>query len=532
VLLKFQVEVLSSEQKVWALYLSIGNIKSAIRNNPSFHCWVTIGYIPFIKFLNAGHLNGDLQARLFHQSLRVILATLISTGRKGLIMHDAAGAKRSCHPRVAVILAKYTDQLIVNVARLGHSPTSTATREQLGGAHPQPPRTYQWIMAQLARASKIANPQDLQSYVSAARDLGLNGVDRPFWQDLPDYEPNLCIAPDIEHGLLRFYRDHILDWAKNLVGTSELDARFKVLQRIVGTGHFSGAISRLSYTTIQDDKDIQSVLLAAVSGAPNVNMAVMKSLRAIHDFSYISRYQVHSTETVFQLEGFLQDFHATKEVFVEMGAQKNNRGDIVPHFNIPTLACLHEFSLHIPQLGTLPQFCFKIGEDSSQNGRLVPPNLDHHDIKHQMAEMCKVADIEERVQLMDRYITWILPSQRTLLEINAQEEGVSVGPRPDITDQRLRATAILYVLPDLMASVKEFLDGLPVETQDTVNERPIDIWNRLEIRRFSDSDTQRSIQALVVEALPPSAFLPNGQNHCALVNASGAQLDYPRLNGK
>jgi hypothetical protein len=36
----------------------------------------------------------------------------------------------------------------------------------------------------------------------------------------------------------------------------------------------------------------------------------------------------------------------------------------------------------------------------------------------------------------------------------------------------------------------------------------------------------------VVEALPPSAFLPNGQNHCALVNASGAQLDYPRLNGK
>jgi len=387
-------------------------------------------------------------------------------------------------------------------------------------------------MTRLARASKIANPQDLQSYVSAARDLGLNGVDTPFWKDLPDYEPNLCIAPDIEHGLLRFCRDHVLEWVKNLVGASELDARFKVLQPIVGMRHFSGGISHLSCLTIQEDKDIQSVLLATISGATNINMAVMKSLRAIHDFAYLARSQLHSTVNLFQLQDHLQIFHATKEVFVETGAKKNNRGDIVPHFNIPNLACLHEFFLHIPQLGTSPQFCFNIGENSSQNIRSVPLNLDHHDIRDQMAEMCKAADIEERVQLMDRYITWLYPSQRALSDINAQEEGVLVGSRPDITDKRLRTTAILYALPDLMASVKELLDGIPVETQDTVNERPIDIWNRLEIHRFSDTGVQRSVLALVVEALPPSAFLPNGQNHCALVNASEVQLDYPHLNGK
>ena len=167
-LLKIQVEILSSEQKVRSLYLSIGNIKSAIRNDPSFHCWVNIGYIPLVEFLDAGHLNGVLQARLFHQSLRVILATLISTGRRRLIMSDATGAKRSCHPRVAVILAEYRDQTIINIARLGHSLTSTATHDQLGSADSQPPRTRQWIMTRLVRASKIANPQDLQSYVSAA----------------------------------------------------------------------------------------------------------------------------------------------------------------------------------------------------------------------------------------------------------------------------------------------------------------------------------------------------------------------------
>ena len=42
---------------------------------------------------------------------------------------------------------------------------------------------------------------DITVYSKAAAEYGLNGVDKPFWEGLPGYQPELCVTPDILHGL-------------------------------------------------------------------------------------------------------------------------------------------------------------------------------------------------------------------------------------------------------------------------------------------------------------------------------------------
>jgi len=36
----------SGDGKVWPLYMSIGNIKSSVRNRPTFHAWVLVALLP------------------------------------------------------------------------------------------------------------------------------------------------------------------------------------------------------------------------------------------------------------------------------------------------------------------------------------------------------------------------------------------------------------------------------------------------------------------------------------------------------
>jgi len=176
----------SGDKSAWPLYLSLGNIHSSIRNKPSSKCWILIAYIPIPVFIDTGptSLHMALQQRLFHQCLKIILETLKWAGEQGILLSDSFGQQRHCFPRVAAYLADYPEQILINAATSYNSPVTTAGFHELGNATPNPRRTKDWILSHIRQLCQEVDVDDVVGYASAAKQLGLNAVDQPFWSDL------------------------------------------------------------------------------------------------------------------------------------------------------------------------------------------------------------------------------------------------------------------------------------------------------------------------------------------------------------
>ena len=264
----------SGDKAAWPLYLSIGNIKSDVRNKPTKNAWVLIGYLPSVKFEESKSQTA-LQDRLFHQCLKRILRSLINGGRDGKAMSDSVGDVRQCFPRLASYIGDYPEQQLINVAAHNYSPVTIAGLEDLGNAKILPFRTRHWILSRIRRLCARVDPSDIMAYEQAAKEQGLSAVHEPFWEHLPGYQPELCVGPDILHGLLKLWRDHVLKWAKKLVGSEELDRRLRVLQPIVGVRHFSKGLRNLSQWTGREDRELQRFLVAVIAGTPKVDSKSM-----------------------------------------------------------------------------------------------------------------------------------------------------------------------------------------------------------------------------------------------------------------
>jgi hypothetical protein len=361
---KTHLTVHAGDKKAWPLYMTLGNIKSSVRNKPSNNAWILIGYLPVTKFHEREH-NTMLSDRLFHQCLKIILSLLVNPGINGEKMVDSVGEKRNCFPRIAAYIADNPEQALINVASYGSAPMSTATKAELGNSRPSPPRTREWIISRIRHILRCVDPNNFTEYKDAARARGLNGVHKPFWEDLPGYETHLCISPDILHGGHRFWRDHILQWVVNLIGFPELDRCLKLVQPSVGLRHFSKGIGHLTQWTGREDRELQRVLVAVLHWNSKIDTRTMQSLRAIQDFLYLAQYRSHSHETLEYLEDALNTFHETKAIFIRNGSWRGKRG-VIGHFNIPKLAGLHAYLHHIPQMGSSPQYSSEITETLHQ----------------------------------------------------------------------------------------------------------------------------------------------------------------------
>ena len=247
----------AGDKKGWPIYMSIGNIRSKIRNAPSKGAWTLLGYIPIANWLDDDSIRGTLTMRLYHQSLEFVLKTLVQPGIEGIGIADSIGNIRHCYLRVAAHLADFPEQALVNCAPRNHSPVTTAFYHHLDDPEPHAPRTRNWILDRISAVAEEVDPDDIKSYQGAAAQRGLNGVHRPYWRELPGYQPEICIPPDILHGVIRFWRDHILKWTTTLVGPIELDKRIMALQRVVGHHHFKDGIRHLSQWMMREDRELQ-----------------------------------------------------------------------------------------------------------------------------------------------------------------------------------------------------------------------------------------------------------------------------------
>jgi hypothetical protein len=378
---------------------------------------VLVAYIPIVYFSDSKAIETTLINRFFHQCMKVIFQPLVSAGNQGLKMSNSLGDIRHCYLRLAAYAADYPEQCLINIASVKNSPVTTAGFHQLDDPTPSPPRTRTWILERIREASSKADPNNIPAYQKAAKALGLNGVDQPFWEVLPGYQPELCLAPDILHGLLRFWRDHLLCWTRLLVGPNELDKRIKVLQEIVGFKTFRKGIRQMSQWTGNEDRELAPVILPLIAGAPRIKPRVMSCLHAFHEFLYLAQYESHTPSTLRYLSDALTKFHRLKRVFIEEKVRKGKNG-VIQHFRIPKLAALHSYATHIVEMGSSPQYSTDIVERCHRSLAKLPYRATNH--KDFVPQMCRYLDRHERIHYNEEIIAWAtieIPRQMLLLQL-------------------------------------------------------------------------------------------------------------------
>jgi hypothetical protein len=540
--------VFAGNKKAWPLYLSLGNIQASVRNKPSNRCWVLLAYLPIVDFDEPKPLQTPLKNRLFHQCLELVLAPLKESGVTGVSMTDSTGAERLCFPIIASYIADLPEQQLINVAASNQHPTTTASQKNYGSEEPHPPRTKEWIEDRIAEVSSAVDPSDVNAYCEAAKLKGLNGVAKPFWKDMPHYRPELCVSPDILHGLHRFWRDHVLQWALHLVGQKEFDARVKAIEPIIGMRHFRNGVSHLSQWSGREDRELERIFITAIAGAPNLTSRALRSLRCFHEFLYLAQYQCHSDSTLGYLKDALTIFHKTKKIFIDNGARRGKSG-VIPNFNIPKLAGLHTYLRHIPEMGATPQFSTEVIETCHQSmAKLAYQSTNKRDYEKQMRDFMdrtdRIALLEElriwwekyqKMQAIDRAVRSFDEESREWAHSFYEQDlygGLVKTPsyrvrfshvwhnlHPHKAKVSLQHIASAYRLVNFIERLKFFLSEFGETPSDLLflSEPIVDIWLncRIQLPSVQDDDVQAATRT--IQALPPSDVLPYGRSSCVLI---------------
>ncbi|OCH83867.1 hypothetical protein OBBRIDRAFT_742550 [Obba rivulosa] len=328
----------SGDKSAWPVYLSIGNIDKSIRRKLSMHATVLIGYLPVSKLECFSKQHRALEGYcLFHRCMRALLAPLIAAGRNGVDMVCADGLVRRVYPILAAYIADHPEQCLIACCRENLCPKCCVARDQRGGTMRWPMRSVTEVCSILEAASQGASPVNFEKW-------GLRAVN-PFWKDLPHADIFHSLTPDILHQLHKgVFKDHIVLWATACTegGKLEVDRRFRAMPKHPELRHFKKGISLVSQWTGTEYKNMKKVFLGVLSGG--AEEAVTRAVRAVLDFIYYAHFEVHSDDSLKQLEDAWNTFHRFKHVFVHLGIRSE--------FNIPKIHLMQHYVTSIRELGT------------------------------------------------------------------------------------------------------------------------------------------------------------------------------------
>ncbi|KAI0056853.1 hypothetical protein BV25DRAFT_1872634 [Artomyces pyxidatus] len=321
---KTELNVFNGGETAYPLYLTIGNLSRGIRRKPSLHAQVLVSYLPTPDL--TGHSDSNeriLRARVFHAAMEHIFAPLRDHARDGVELTSGDGAVRLCFPVIACYVADYPEQSLVTCTRTGSRSTLRTLRRA----------------ATLTTATRREN---------VLKDAGLTHVPEPFWANHPHCDIHHAITPDILHQLYQGMVAHLIAWVTVVVGEAELDARFKRLPETHGTRLFKKGISSLSRVSGGEHREICKQLLGCLVGkAP---AGAVRAARAMLDFLHIAQYKSHTDETFAYLQTALDEFHADKDIFLQLSARAGG------NFNLPKLHSLQHYIDSIREFGATDNY--------------------------------------------------------------------------------------------------------------------------------------------------------------------------------
>jgi hypothetical protein len=583
----------TGNREMHPVLLSLANIDAGVRMKATSRAFALIGYLPIVKFLDVtDHEQSMLKARLFHYCLDIILQPLKDAERDGAELSDADGRIRKVHTPLAAWIADYPEQQLLACVSANQSPVTTAHLTQFGDNFMHPPRTRQHTLDLIASvlhlhssvpgADAISAGRALEPFWKACHDHGLNGVDQPTWRNWGDACPSVFLPHDPLHGLHKFFWDHPVKWAINIMTGPELDARLKCLQPRVGVRHWAQGVSKLKQVTGREYRELEKVFIAAINGG--VPPLVMRSLRALLDFIFQSQNLIFYGETFHALQEALREFHWYKNSIIQAGGRQGKTG-IINNFRIPKLEMLQIISRSARLLGAPYQWTSDITERCHITHVKTPYRMSNrrnfHDqcvrymdrvekmhvfglfasLKRNNASLLNDMVMETN-DMADHYPeqTWlsqVLPDEEkvtesvfrgttslfdksTLISGN-QMTAIHLTLHPHGRGLSVDAIAQAYQLPDLRAALADYFSGASYAERGGRRRSPVDsvlpittfhVWKNLRIQHRSFQDSRIISPHQTVQALPPTRDLPFGRCNTVLVSGDNGDRSFSVTGGK
>jgi len=430
----------------------------------------------------------------------------------------------------------------------------------------------------LFEISQEVDPWDVHAFQKKCKEQGLLGVHLPFYRNWFFTDPSIFLVPELLHACHKFFFDHILKWCKEVVGTRELDTRYKSMHKRVGIRHFTSGVSHVQQMTGREYREIQCTIVAIIAGAAPPGF--VRAIRTLIEFIYLAQNPVHTESSIRNMVNALQSFHTLKHFITEAEAWRTKTG-VRTDFNIPKLELFQSFAKAIETVGTLPQFTADVCErllvtHCKQTFEQTSRNRDFTE------QVVRILNCEERMRLFDlyslmrshdvsmintvtdleqSYVTYVDPALSWVQEVLPGEQIRLIGPHPirnhflkgvlredsraafnltvkpdssRLTIQQLLSMYKLGEFPSLYAlyihrSVLTLLD-ITQSQLTSWNALSFSAWRKFRLQLLSVFNNCTVMPSHLIQVYPPSKDFPYGYADAVLLNSQS--LGYPTPAGK
>ncbi|KAJ3512046.1 hypothetical protein NMY22_g15452 [Coprinellus aureogranulatus] len=329
---KTQLTQFSGGKAAYPVYLTIGNVPKSLRRKPSSNASILIAYLSVDKMDRSKMTEADHRSkvqRVFHESMKHILAPLVDAGKKGIEMANYRGEVRQVHPILSCYVADYPEQCLVGCCKYGTCPKCQSAASNLANSTPSPRRTPRWTLSVMAEAKKGCNGSAREFAKQCMEQDVTGGVYEPFWKNLPYTDIHRILTPDVLHQLYQGVLKHVISCFK-----------------AYATSRTWNLISPFPSISGSERKDMAKILLPCLVGS--VPSQAIKAVKALLDFIFLSQYPMHDDQTLQYMKDALDQFHKNKEYFITVNCH--------PTLNIPKLHSLIHYVESIQFFGTTDNY--------------------------------------------------------------------------------------------------------------------------------------------------------------------------------
>jgi len=324
----------SGDQKAWPVYLTIGNLPSDIRNAPSNHQSILLALLPIGPKRSSLKLNQKAEVEsVIQQVLYDILQPLDDVYEQGIELTCGDGYVRQCFPRLSAWCADHMEYVNLLGLFTTSCPRCEVPPNSLGnGTLVWPERDYS------AYRDQLDDTED-GFMNSAMRQLNQIGVNyrRIAFSSLHSVSVESLHKPDLLHGIYKGIVEHTLSWLVKFMKKHKRFDRFnKTWSSLPAYPGFSPFKKHYDQITSWQGKELRMavrILCATTAVAlsePNHTerepfTQVQRALFALVNFILLAQYRHHDALSIGYMNGYWQDWHADKDIFLEFRPTKKAR---------------------------------------------------------------------------------------------------------------------------------------------------------------------------------------------------------------
>ncbi|KAG8754251.1 hypothetical protein FRC11_006750 [Ceratobasidium sp. 423] len=330
-----------------------------------------VAYIPICKWeatlehteikskAHAKALPGILSRRLFHICMEIICQPL-----RELNVHeitDPDGNIRLIFYVLLAYLADLEEQYLISALDKSNCIHCVATTDEFGSPDEQPTQTSKSILTAIERVQEArqVNADPYEFSLSAGKERLCN-VEYPFWANLPFVDICQVLSVDLLHRFHKFFYDHPFKWNMNSLGDDEIDAQMKAQVPYSGSRVFHKGISHISQMSGKEHRMLQRVHLSVIANAPvKYSRELTLATRALLDTLYWAQLPSHTMNTLKAFKASYEELHKYKDVWYKNGSRRGEKGNPIPHFNIPKFHTIQHLVEQILAKGTANNFLTK-----------------------------------------------------------------------------------------------------------------------------------------------------------------------------